>query len=379
MFRRVILLASCAAALLAFSACHRAFDPAAGAPPPATVVPVGNADLVHVDDPSRFPLVTVGVDPSRAQLQVTGSVNPDVAREVPVVSLANGRVVQSLVRLDDHVHQGQLLMQVQSPDITAAFDVYQKAVNDAHLAQQADQRARDLFSHGALAASGLEQADDTAQDAQADLSAAVAQLRTLGGSPGNPTTLVNVYAPISGVIVAQNVTDAAPTGVVYAGATPAYTIADLSQVWILCDVYENDLPQLALGQAASIRPDGYPNQILTGRVSDISPVLDPGLRTAKVRIEVVNPGMLRLGMFVTATFTSRTAETYPVVPATAVLHLHDRDWVFVPAPDHQFRRVEVECGDMLAHNQQQILSGLAPGQRVVADVLELNEAATEGQ
>jgi cobalt-zinc-cadmium efflux system membrane fusion protein len=219
----------------------------------------------------------------------------------------------------------------------------------------------------------LEQAEDTEKDAQADLTAAGEQLKTLGVDKNHPSSVVNVYAPISGVIVSQNVTQAAAAGVNLSGSATAFTIADLSSVWIVCDVYENDIPKIQLGQAAQIRISAYPDKVLTGRVSDIGPVLDPNLRTAKVRIEVSNPGILRLGMFVTATFTSKTKDTFATIPSSAILHLHDRDWVFVPADGNKFRRVEVRLGDMLPGGRQEILSGVKPGQRVVSNVLALEE------
>jgi cobalt-zinc-cadmium efflux system membrane fusion protein len=224
----------------------------------------------------------------------------------------------------------------------------------------------------------LEQAEDTEKDAQADLTAAEEQLKTLGVNKNHPSSVVNVYSPISGVIIAQNVTQAAAAGVNLSGSATAFTVADLSTVWIVCDVYENDIPKIQLGQSAQIRLSAYPDKLLTGRVSDIGPVLDPTIRTAKVRIEVRNPGMLRLGMFVTATFESKTKDSFAVVPASAILHLHDRDWVYVPAGPQQFRRVEVSVENTLPGNKQQILSGITPGQQVVAQVLQL-EATLEAQ
>jgi cobalt-zinc-cadmium efflux system membrane fusion protein len=190
--------------------------------------------------------------------------------------------------------------------------------------------------------------------------------------------VVDVRAPISGVIIAQNVTIAAAAGVNLSGSATAFTIVDLSSVWIICDVYENDLQKISLGESAKIRVNAYPDKELTGRISDIGPVLDPSIRTAKVRIEVPNPGMLKVGMFVTTTFESKTKQIHTIVPASAVLHLHDRDWVFVPAGGKQFRRVEVAPGDVLPGNKQQILSGITPGQQVVSDVLQL-ETALEAQ
>jgi cobalt-zinc-cadmium efflux system membrane fusion protein len=275
------------------------------------------------------------------------------------------------------VRKGQLLLKVQSPDITNAFDTYIKAVNDEQLTNKAFLRAKDLLQHGAISQAMLEQAEDTEKDAKADLTAAEEQLKTLGVDKNHPSSIVNVYAPISGVIVAQNVTNAAAAGVGLSGSATAFTIADLSAVWIVCDVYENDIPQLQLGQEAKITIDGYPGRMLTGRVSDIGPILDPSTRTAKVRIQVPNPGFLRLGMFATATFTSRAVQTYAAVPADAVLHLHDRDWVFVPAGSHQFKRTEVHAGKMLSGNRQQILAGLEPGQQVVTDELLLETAGSQ--
>jgi cobalt-zinc-cadmium efflux system membrane fusion protein len=224
----------------------------------------------------------------------------------------------------------------------------------------------------------LEQAEDAEKDAQADLTAAEETLKVLGVDKHHPSAVVNVYSPISGVIISQNVTQAAAAGVNLSGSATAFTVADLSTVWIICDVYENDIPKITLGQSAQIHLNAYPDRVLTGRVNDIGPVLDPSIRTAKVRIEIPNPGILKLGMFVTASFAGKTKETHPVVPAPAVLHLHDRDWVFVPAGDKKFKRVEVHTGDMLPGNKQELLSGIAPSQQVVSNVLQL-EATLEAQ
>jgi cobalt-zinc-cadmium efflux system membrane fusion protein len=284
-------------------------------------------------------------------------------------------VVDIKVRLGDHVKKGDLLIKVQSPDVSGAFNAYLKAVNDEQLANKAYLRAKDLQQHGAISQAMLEQAEGTEKDAKADLIGAEEQLKTLGVDKNHPSSTVNVYAPISGVIIAQNVTQAAAAGVSLSGSSTAFTIADVSHVWILCDVFENDLSKLQLGETAQIHITAYPDQVLTGKVSDIGEVLDPSLRTAKVRIEVANPGILRMGMFVTATFAGRTKETHAAVPANAVLHLHDRDWAFVPAGANQFKRTEVHAGKMLDGNRQEILSGIAPGQQVVANALSLE---TEG-
>ena len=365
-------------AWLALTGCKSKFDPASGAASPAQVVETGNPGVVTVDHPEQYPTVAANRIDEPEKLDVTGSVFPDISREIPVISMANGRVVDIRARLDDYVKKGQLLFSVQSPDISGAFGTYVKAAADEQLANNAYLRAQDLYQHGAISQAMLEQAEDTEKDAKADLTAAEEQLKIFGVDKEHPSPIVKVYAPTSGVIVSQNITEAAATGVSLSGTATAFTVADLSSVWIICDVYENDLPKVTLGQQAQIKLTAYPDKVLTGRVSDIGPVLDPTIRTAKVRIEVANPGILRLGMFVTATLQSLTTVTRASVPASAILHLHDREWVFVPAGQGQFKRVEVTSGSMLPGGDQEILSGISPGQQVVKDILNL-QATVEAQ
>ena len=366
-------------ASLALAGCGKKFNPANGEVQQAQVIETSNAGLVSVDHPEQYPAVAAERVDRPDVLSVTGAVFPDISREVPVITLANGRVVDIKTRLDDNVRKGQLLLTVQSADVTNAFDAYLKAVNDELMNKKAYLRAQDLYQHGAISQAMLEQAADAENDSKADLVAAEQQLKIMGVDKAHPTDIENVYAPISGVVIGQNVTNSAAAGVTLSGSATAFTIADLSRVWILCDVYENDLAKVHLGQEAKIQLAAYPDHPISGRVSDIGPVLDPTLRTAKVRIEVPNPGnLLRLGMFVTASLVGRTSVPHAVVPASAILHLHDRDWVFVPNGGRQFKRVEVDGGDMLPNNRQEILSGIAPGQQVVRDVVAL-EATVEAQ
>jgi cobalt-zinc-cadmium efflux system membrane fusion protein len=148
-------------------------------------------------------------------------------------------------------------------------------------------------------------------------------------------------------------------------------------VWIVCDVYENNLGQVHTGEYADIHLAAYPNRVLKGRVSNILPIIDPNIRTAKVRLEVENPGILRLGMFVTATFHGLAAEKHATVPAAAILHLHDREWVYTPAANGRFRRVEVSAGNMLPGNLQEVISGFKPGDQVVASALVFQQTVEQ--
>jgi cobalt-zinc-cadmium efflux system membrane fusion protein len=331
-----------------------------------------------VEHPERYPLATATRREATPQLSVTCAVNPDVSRAVPVVSMASGRVVELRARLGDQVEKGQLLLRIQSPDISGAFADYRKAVADEVLTRAQLERAQKMHDAEVLAKKDLEIAEDTAHKARVDVENAAARLRVLGADPAHPPSgIVDVFAPVSGVITEQNVTNAA--GVKTLDNSPnLFTISDLTRVWILCDVYENDLRAVRVGDKADIRLNAYPDRVLTGTIQNISAVLDPNLRTAKVRIEVDNPGLMRVGMFVTAIFHGLTQETRAVVPAAAVLHLHDREWVYVPEGSGQFRRVEVATGQSLAEGQVELRAGLQPGQRVVSNALALQTTVEIG-
>jgi cobalt-zinc-cadmium efflux system membrane fusion protein len=355
--------------LLSVGGCSKAHgDPAAEAPPPAKVVSDVNVNLVTVDHAEQFPLSTATARATVSKLVVTGTVSPDILRSIPVISLASGRIVAIHAKLGDTVHKGQLLLQVQSSDVAGAFSDYRKAVNDERLARYQFDRAKILYDKGAISKSALETFEDAEQNAAVVLETAHEHLRLLGLDKDHPTGIVRIVAPASGVITDQQVATAA--GVQALGSNP-FTISDLSSVWVVCDVYENDLPKVHVGDPAEITLNAYPDKPITGRISNIGAVLDPSIRAAKVRIEVRNPGMMRLGMFVTATFRGVKKEMHTEIPASAILHLHDRDWVYVPAGEKKFRRVEVVSGEISPDQMQEVVSGLQPGDRVVANALAL--------
>ncbi|HXR33194.1 MAG TPA: efflux RND transporter periplasmic adaptor subunit [Verrucomicrobiae bacterium] len=365
------------AALPNLGGCSKGADLAAEAPPPANIVPGVEVTLFTVDHPEQFPLAEASAHPTTSELVVTGAVTPDVSRNVPVVSLASGRVVAIHARLGDTVKKGQLMLTIRSDDVAGGFDAYRKAVADELLARKQLNRATDMYAHGAIALQDLEVAQDTAEDAKVTLETATEHLRLLGNDPNKPMGMVDILAPVSGVITDQEVTNAAA---VQAFSSPSpFTISDLSSVWILCDVYENDLAGVRLGDTAEITLNAYPDHAFKGTVSNIGAILDPNIRTAKVRIEVKNPGMMRIGMFARATFRGQTKEMHTIVPASAVLHMHDRDFVFIPAPDKKFRRLEVVSGDLLPNdtNLQEIKSGLKPGQQVVTNALVLDHVLAQ--
>jgi membrane fusion protein, heavy metal efflux system len=365
------LIVAIIAALFA-AGCGSKNNAAAEAPPPATVIPAIDLSHFAVDHPERYPVATAAEYQAPSKLVVNGAVYPDIARTVPVVTLASGRVVDIRARLGDRVEKGQLLLRIRSDDVSGGYDAYQKAVSDELLARKQLDRANLLFQHGAIAQQDLEVAQDAEDDAKTTLDTATEHLRLLGNDPAHPNGIVDITAPTSGEITDQEVVLGST---IQSYSANPFTISDLSYVWIVCDVYENDMATLHLGEPAEIRLNAFPGQVLKGAVSNIGALLDPTIRTAKVRIEVRNPGeMIRVGMFATATFYGLKKETYTSVPATAIIHLHDLDWVYLPAPNQMFQKVQVTSGDQLPNGMQQVLSGLRPGQQVVTNALSLQTA-----
>lgn len=350
-------------------------DPKAEAPPPTKIEREPDANLVEVDHPEHFPMATAVEHTSASQLVVTGVVSPDVSRTIPVISIATGRVIEIKARLGDTVKKGQLLLRVQSADMSAAFSDYRKARADEQLAHTQLERAKLLYDKGAISLNDLQVSQDTDAKAKVDVENTSEKLRVLGGDLEHPAAVVDIRAPVSGVITDQQVTNA--SGVAGLNSPNPFTISDLSSVWILCDVYENDLSRVHLGESADVRLNAYPDKVFTGRISNVNSVLDPAIRTSKVRIEVHNPGLMRVGMFVTATFHGQKQESRAAVPASAILHLHDRDWVYVPAGDKKFRRVEVTSGATLPDHLQEILTGIQPGQQVVANALVMQSTVEQ--
>lgn len=371
----ILVAALCLAPLLMLPACSSKTDAGAEAPPKVAVEPELDANNFKVDHPEQFPLVAAVEHKAVPALNVTGVVQPDINRAVPVISIATGRVVEIKARLGDTVEKGQLLLRVRSGDVAGAYQTYLKAENDERLARVQYERAQTLYEHGAIAKSALEQAEDTEADAKADLNAALEQLHLLGIDKDHPSGIVDITAPVSGVITDQEVTTA--SGVQGLSGPNPFTISDLSYIWIVCDVYENDLDAVRIGDTADIHLNAYPNQALKGRVDNILSTLDPNLRTAKVRLEVKNPGMMRIGMFATATFYGKQPEMHSSIPANAVLHLHDREWIYTPLGNGHFKRVEVVTGIMLPNKQQEIVSGIKPGDQVVSNALDLQNTVEQ--
>ena len=361
-------------ALSLLSGCSRSKNDAG---PQTNVETNTDPDVFSVANADQFPLVEVQLRKVSDELHVNGVIAPDPNRSVPVVSLGGGRVVEIKARLGDVVKKGQTLLVINSPDLSQAFSDYQKFKADQQLATKQLARAQLLYDKGAIALQDLETAQDADAKAKVDLQTAAQHVKVLGGNINNPTTLLPVVAPISGAIVDQQITGG--TGVKSFDNSPnLFTIADLSTVWVLCDVYQDMLSRVQLGDTAEISLNGYPNRMFPGKVVNISEVLDPTTRSAKVRIELPNPqGIMRAGMFVTATFKGRQLIERVVVPATAVVHSHDKDWVFVPIGNKKFKRIALQLGPPDGDGTVQVVSGLKPQDKVVTNGLQMSSSVEE--
>ncbi len=373
-WRRLAVRAVLCLGLAAIPACNSG---KADAPTSKVIETNTDPNLFSITDPGQFPVTAVQVREVQDETSANCVINPDITRSVPVVSLGGGRVVEIKAKLGDYVRKGDVLLLINSPDLTQAFSDYQKFKADEELARKQVARAQLLYDKGAIALADLETAQDNDTKAKADLQAAADRVRVLGGELSHPGGLLPLRAPISGTIVDQQTTGG--TGVKSLDNQGAlFTIADLSEVWVLCDVYQDMLPRIHLGDIAQISLSGYPGQKYPGKVINISEVLDPTTRAAKVRIELPNPDrLMRAGMYVTAGFRSRQPVQRVVVPASAIVHLHDKDWVYVPEGGGKFRRVALQLGPALSDGTQQVISGLQPNDQVVTNALQFSSAVEE--
>ena len=332
-------------------------------------------NVIEMDHPERFALAEVENRSIVDEIHVNGVVTPDVNRSVAVLSLGGGRVVDIKARLGDNVKKGQILLRIHSPDLAAAFSDYEKAQADELLAHKQLERSQALFERGTtIAKKDLEAAQNAEDKAQVDVKTARDHIQVLGGDPDHVSPIIDVRSPVSGTIVEQNVTGG--SGVRSLDATPnLFTIADLSRVWVLCDLYEDTISRVHLDDIAEVRLNAYPDRLFHGRVSDISRVLDPNTRSAKARIDLDNHGgLMRSGMFVTAELRSVKRLERPVLPTSAIVRLHDKDWVFMPLGGNRFRKIEVQSGPHVGDNLQQIVAGVNVHDKVVANALQFSSA-----
>lgn len=322
------------------------------------------------DQMSHVQVLTIEPSTIKHTLRLTGTVAYNAFNTTPVITQVGGPVSRILAVPGEHVTAGQPMLDVSSPDYSQLLGAYLKAADSYRLAEINYSRAKDLYQHNAIAQRDLQQAESDRNQALADLNAAKEGMKILGiKDPDNlakapVSAQIPVLAPIGGEVVERLVS---PGQVVQAGQTQAFTISDLSTVWVLANVYQADLPYVHRGDNVVVQTDAYPSSF-RGRISYIAPALDPSTRTLQARIVVDNPGeKLKKDMYCTVTVAAGTLSNVIAVPDASVLRDDNNEpFVYVARTENQFGRRDVVLGEA-QDGRTQILKGLSVGDRVVGD------------
>jgi membrane fusion protein, heavy metal efflux system len=359
-------------ALLALAGCHSNDNANGMTSFSSKASPAATPQLytIPTDQMSHVQVVTVEQGAMARTLRLTGAVAYNAFRTTPVITQVGGPVSRILVFPGDHVKMSQPMLEVSSPDYAQLLDGYLKAADSYRLADRFYTRAQDLYAHHAIAQQDLEQAESNRTQAQADLTAAEQGMRILGIK--NPEDLakapssaqIPVLAPIAGEVVERLV---APGQVVQAGQTQAFTISDLSSVWVLANVYQADLESVKSGEDVVVQTDAYPDSF-HGKISYVSPAVDPNTRTLQARIVVDNPGeKLKRDMYCTVTVTASVQTKALAVPNSSILRDdNNQPFVYAMTGTDQFGRRDVVLGQAQG-SETQIVKGIAPGDKVVGN------------
>jgi len=318
---------------------------------------------------AHIQIVTVEPTTLTRMLRLTGAVAFNGFATTPVLTQVGGPVSRIVVSPGQTVHKGEPLLYVASPDYSQLRAAHLKAKDAYELAEKSYARAKDLYDHHAIATRDLEAAESARNQAQADLQSSEQNLRILGfrnpDEPAKNSAELPLLAPISGEIVERLV---APGQVIQAGATQAFTISNMSTVWVLVNVYQQDLPYVRVGDPVTITTDAYPGTQLSGKISYVGAALDATTRSLSARIDVKNPGeKLKKDMYVAATVQAGKIPNALTVPNASVLRDSENEpFVYVLVGSNQFKRQPVRIGET-ANGVVQVMSGLSPADRVAGD------------
>ncbi len=342
---------------------------ASDAPLSDVVVPLGQAAVER----AGIVVAPVASGMSGTELRLPGVVEPNAYRQVVVTPLVAGRVTKIGPALGDRVRRGQTMAEIYSPALAEARTRYvsAQAMLDAH--DRELQRTRKLVEIGAASRQEMEKihAEHAAQTAA--VQSARSQLELLGVSAPalenmaashDVSATTNIPAPIDGVVTERG----ANVGLNVDQATKLFTVVDLSTVWVVANLYENDLSRVRVGSEATITTSARPASTLRGRVSYIDPQVSADSRTARVRIEVPNRGELRLGMYADVMVAGASGTSSPGVPRSAVQNVGDRTVVYLANPKEPGKFVEREV--RLGHTSGEhvdVVSGVQPGDVVVTE------------
>jgi RND family efflux transporter MFP subunit len=341
------------------------------------VAPAGDVEIVlSPEAAARAGIKTAKAEviESNVSVRVPGSVVANAYREVKVTPIVGGIVTKVHAELGTAVRRGAPLATLFSAELADSQTKYLSMAAMLEADHKKLQRTQRLAEIGAASRQELEEVTAVHTSHATELEAARQRLLLLGLTPDqiealrSPSPVISeiiVPAPIDGVITGRSVN----LGQVVGMGQELFVVTDLSEVWVVGDLYEQDFQAVRVGSEASITTPAYPDLALRGRVSYIDPRVDPQTRTAKVRVEVPNShGRLRLGMYVAMSFTTRSGERAVVVPRAAVQTIGDRHVVFVPVKEEEGKFVQrtVRVGRLIGESST-ILSGLKPGEPVVTE------------
>jgi len=325
---------------------------------------------IPADQMAHVQVVTIQPSTLTRTLRLTGAVAYDAFHTTPVITQVSGPVSRIAVVPGQTVERGQPMLYVASPDYSQLRTNFLKAKSAYELAQRIAARSQELYQHGAIAQADLENAQAAEVQAQGDLISAEAALKVLGITDpvallkAPPSFEATVNSPINGLVVEQ---DVAVGQLLQPGATQCFVISDIGTVWVLVNVYQKDLPYIAVGDPVTIQTDSYPD-VFQGRISYVAASLDPTTRTLQARIETANPEhKLKKDMYVIASVNAGTIKNAIAVPDAAVLRdTENQPFVYVDVGNNQFGRRSVTLGES-SKGETQITAGLKPGDRVIGD------------
>ncbi len=325
---------------------------------------------LSTDQMSHIQIYAASTAPLTHTLRLTGAVAYNGFLTTPVITQIGGPVSRILVTPGEHVRAGQPLLYVTSPDFSQMRTAYLKARDAFQLADKFFKRAQDLYMHGAIALADLEQAESTKVQAQADLDASEQSMRIVGIT--NPEDLISkppaaevaLLSPAAGEIVERL---CAPGQLLQSGMTQCFTLSDVSRVWVLVNVYQNDIADVHVGDEVTIANETYPG-VVRGKIAYIAPSLDPATRTLQARIDAANPGeRLKKDMYVTAEVRAGVIPNALVVPDSSVLRdAQNMPYVYLQTGDRQFARRAVTIGDSEG-GRTRVLTGLRAGDKIAGD------------
>ena len=322
------------------------------------------------DQISHIQIYTVGQTPIERTLRLSGAVAYNAYVTAPVITQVGGPVSRVVVTPGQHVTASQPLLYVASPDYSQLRSAYMKARDVFQLADKFYKRAQDLFAHQAISQADLEQAESNRTQADADRQSSEQAIRVLGIP--NPESIVTapssaelpLLAPLAGEVVERL---CSPGQLLQAGGTQCFTLSDMNSVWVLVNVYQNDIAYVHVGEDVTIENETYPG-VVRGKIQYVAPALDPTTRTLPARIEASNPGeRLKKDMYVTAVLRAGAIPNALLVPDAAVLRdTENMPYVYLQTGNNQFARRMVTLGESQG-GKTQIVSGLQAGDKIVGD------------